>query len=212
MFLFWPIKLAFRLVELLLGAVIVYLVVTAVQVAMAANVPSGSPAAASAPKAAAIVVLGAAQPAGKPSADAAARLAEARALYRAGRAPRLVVAQIEPLTGGVVGDAANWLTAHGVPVDQAYRIFADDTATQLRLAAASLGAKPAPARPIPVLIVTDAVDALWTERAAAQDGLAATIVAPSGAAVSVHEIGPLWRETSAVAAGRIIGFSRVTWA
>jgi hypothetical protein len=209
MFLLWPIKLAFKIVELVFAAAIVYLVVTAVQVELAARVPNGPLAVA--PKASAIVVLGAAPTDGKLSADAKARLAEAKALYGAKLAPRLVVAGNEQLNG-VLGAAASWLTAHGVPVLPAYQVFADDSSTQLRLVATELHAEPPPATPVPVIVVTDAIDALWTEHAAAEDGLAATVVAPSGAPLSQHEIGPLWRETSAVAVGRIIGFGRVTWA
>jgi hypothetical protein len=140
--------------------------------------------------------------------DEPARLAEAHALVRAGLAPRLVFAANSQLSTAL-STLAPWISS--IPgFSLADEILADDAATQLRLAASTLGASPA--HPVHVIVVTDAVDALWTRHAAAEDGLAATIVAPAGLPVAVRSLGPLLRETSAVAVGRIIGFGRVTWA
>src|SRR5579875_1301655 len=87
--LLWPIRLAFRLVSLVVLAIVVYLVVSGVQVALGATASVGT---AGLRPAEAIVVLPAAIVNGAPSGDFLGRLQEALACYQAHVAPRVVVA------------------------------------------------------------------------------------------------------------------------
>lgn len=206
MLLFWPIKLAIKLVELVVLAAIVYLVVSGVQVVEAAR---KTPEVVSLPRVSAIVVLAEPLVHGEVGRAERSRLAEARSLYLDGRAGRVVVGAVE--TAGP-NAAMRWLSARGVPASRQELALGGNAASQLRAAASAVRASGATLAPVRVLVVTDAIDTLWTERAAAEDGLLATVVPPSSLPISASELGPLWRETSAVAAGRIIGFGRVTWA
>ncbi|HTW99593.1 MAG TPA: hypothetical protein VMD59_12490, partial [Acidimicrobiales bacterium] len=100
-----------------------------------------------------------------------------------------------------------WLVAHGVLAGAQLAVTGSNASSQLRAAGAALGSGTS------VLVVTDAIDAMWIERAAPEDGLAATVVPATGSEpLFFKELGAVWRETSAVAAGRIIGFGRASWA
>src|SRR4051794_20336989 len=111
--IFRPLKIVVRVAAVFGFVAFVYLMVTFVQVWLASRRDDARPSDA-------IVVLGAAQYDGRPSAVLAARLDHAMTLYRDGIAPRIVV------TGGRrAGDrfteataAATYLHDHGVP-DQA---------------------------------------------------------------------------------------------
>jgi uncharacterized SAM-binding protein YcdF (DUF218 family) len=206
MFLLWPIKLAIRLIELIVLAAIVYLVVTGVQVVEASRIPTNP---AAAPHADDIVVLSAPLTAGVPGPDLIARLEQAASLYRLGRAHRVVLSG--PVSApGVASEtsvAGDWLGAHGVPAADRLTVPGANASAQLRAVGAVLGPD------TPVLVVTDAIDAMWTERAAPEDGLSVTVVPALGSEpLFLKELGAVWRETSAVAAGRIIGFGRASWA
>ena len=64
-----------------------------------------------------------------------------------------------------------------------------------------------------VLIVTDAIDALWTEGVASGAGLQPEISSPPATKrFLTSELAALWREATGVAVGRIIGFHRTGWA
>jgi hypothetical protein len=206
MFLFWPIKLAIRLVELIVLAAVVYLVVTGVQVVEASRLATD---ASSAPRAGDIVVLSAPLEAGSPGPDLVDRLEQVATLYRLGRAHRVVIAGPvgEPGKASETSVASDWLGAHGVPASARLTVPGATASAQLRAVGTALGSD------TPVLVVTDAIDAMWTERAAPEDGLSVTVVPAVGSEpFFFKELGPVWRETSAVAAGRIIGFGRASWA
>ncbi|HTW99571.1 MAG TPA: hypothetical protein VMD59_12370, partial [Acidimicrobiales bacterium] len=141
MFLLWPIKLAIRLVELVVLAAIVYLVVTGAQVVEASRLPTDPQAA---PHAAAVVVLSAplatASPA-EPGTDLAARLGQAVALFKLGKATRVVVGGPLAAAGApsVTSVAGRWLAAHGVPTSAQLAVTGSDASAQLRAAGTALG-------------------------------------------------------------------------
>jgi len=110
-----PVRLALKIVGLLVVAIVVYFAVTLVQVWLTSLVYAPQ-------RADAIVVMGAAQYDGVPSPDLEARLHEALLLYRRGYAPLIAVTGSKQ-PGDVYTEAesgAAYLEAHGVP---AHRIL-----------------------------------------------------------------------------------------
>lgn len=191
-----------RLLKLLLalvGLAVLYLGVTFVQVWLAARHDDRSPASA-------IVVLGAAQWNGKPSPVLAARLDHAAELYRAKVAPVIVVVggkqEGDRVTQGLAG--YRYLREQGIP-DEALKVEVGgrDTYTELAataniLRSAGLGND--------VVLVTSPYHALRAGGIAREVGLRAH-VSPSSDASSFASYA---RETLAVAAGRIVGYRRLS--
>jgi len=200
--LFWPIRFVFRIVSLLVLAAVAYLVYSGVEVVLASRATSDAE---KIPSASAIVVLPAKVTGSSPGPDNLGRLTEVAALYAAHRAPTIVVAapaatRTEP-SGVTV--ARRWLVARGVPSAAILAVRATDSVIGLSRAAKLLGSRDQ------VIVVTDAIDALWTKDLAAGDHLKATIAPAVGSKkLILEEIGALWRESSAVAAGRVIGYGR----
>ncbi|MCX6512035.1 MAG: YdcF family protein [Actinobacteria bacterium] len=108
--MFFPFKLAAKIMGMCFSAIVLYFVVTGVQVYLTGAKPDLLPTKA-------IVVMGTAQLNGVPSEDLAARLTGALDLYHRGFAPIVAV------TGGrkagdvytEAGVSRNWLVSHGVP-------------------------------------------------------------------------------------------------
>jgi vancomycin permeability regulator SanA len=159
----------------------------------------------SAPKAQAVIVLGAAQYNGRPSPVLEARLAHALQLYRWGLAPVMVV------TGGRrPGDryteattGYNYLRAHGVP-DSAIRkeVKGGTTWESLQAAARFLHAEHIDH----VILVSDGYHSLRLLEIAGEVGLHAR-VSPSRERLSrATRLHYQLRETVAVAIGRVTGF------
>lgn len=154
----------------------------------------------------AIVVLGAAQWDGRPSPVFQRRLDHAAELWSAGVAPNIVV------TGGKQsGDrvtqgfaAYDYLRRRGVP-DEALLVEVNGTDTYTELSA-SAGILRAAGLGNQVVLVTDGYHALRTRLVAEEVGLAA------GVSVASEGIRPaqLVRETAGVAAGRLVGFRRLS--
>lgn len=175
-----------------------YVGLTAAQVWTAAR-------AAGARDAQAIIVLGAAQYDGRPSAALQQRLDHAVGLYRDGVAPVVVV------TGGErPGDrfteataAASYLHGHGLP-DTAIRREVHGRNTYEQLAASSRFLEDEGITD--VVLVSHPLHARRLELVAREVGLDAT-VSPTHARTG---IGQALRETAAVAAGRVIGFRRLS--
>ncbi len=194
-------KLALKVAAGLATAVVLYLVVTFVQVWSAARSDEARPAEA-------IVVFGTAQYDGVPSPVLAARLDHAIELYRKGLAPVIVV------TGGSrPGDqfteataSANYLIRRGVPDEHVLREVSGTSSWQSLAAAASF----LDDRDIKdVLLVSDPFHSLRIRAMASELGLeghaSPTRTSPiSGASEARYMI----RETVAVAVGRITGFRR----
>ena len=204
--LFWPIRLAFRLVSLIVLAAVIYVVYSGVEVVLSSRTTSN---ARSISSSSAIVVLPTKITGTSPGPDFLGRLKEAAALYSARRAPTVVVAspaatRSEPSGASV---ARHWLVNNGVPSSAILFVRADNSLTALSRSAALLGSRKH------VIIVTDAIDAHWTKSAASADGLKATIAPGIGSKKFLfEELGALWRQSTAVAAGRIIGYGHTGWA
>lgn len=199
-FLFAPLRWLRRIVSLIVLAGVAYLAVSGYDVVQAArHLPQT---AAAVRPVDAIVVLGAPLVGRVPGPELVARLEEARALYEAGSAPRLIVAG--------TAAARSWLAAGGVPAAAVSLVVGPGAPSALSQVAALLGPGSR------VVVVTDALDALYVERLGSGVGLSTQVAAAVGSARSlpslVTDVGPLWRETSAVAVGRVIGYGRVSWA
>lgn len=190
----WPIRIALAAV----GVLVVYVGVTFVQVWLASRNDDAQ-------KAAAIVVMGAAQWNGVPSPVLKGRLDHAVELYEQGMAPLIVV------TGGKqAGDATTqgmsgyqYLREQGVP-EEAIKVevagtnsFEELSASALILEQAGVGSD--------VVIVTDPYHALRAAEIAEEVGMRPH-VSPTDASTSARQLA---RETVAVSLGRIIGYRRL---
>lgn len=195
------IRVGRRLVAVAVVAVLVlalYLGVTFVQVLVASRHDDRG-------QADAIVVLGAAQYNGEPSGALRGRLDHALELYDLGLAEVVI-----PTGGGLPGDVTTegltgytYLRQHGVP-DEAILVEVDATDTYEALSAARVildqrGMQRA-------ILVSDPYHNRRLEGIAREVGLDAA-VSPTGAGSDAWSLG---RETVAVAAGRLIGFRRLS--
>lgn len=196
--LFLALRWTLRIIGGLIGLAVVYLGITFGQVWWASRQDSTA-------GASAIIVMGAAQWNGVPSPVLKGRLDHAHALYEEGEAPIIVV------TGGKqVGDAVTqgysgfrYLRALGVP-ESAIRVEVEGTNSFEELSASSVIVRDAGGSDT-VLIVTDPYHALRVESIADELGLRA-FVSPTDAHSTFQE---LFRETVAVAIGRVIGYRRL---
>lgn len=184
----------------LVALVVVYVGVTFVQVWMASRRDAARPAQA-------IVVLGAAQYNGRPSAVLKARLDHAAELYEAKIAPTIV------LTGGrVPGDSfteasagAAYLMRAGIP-ESALLLESQGRNSWQSLAAAAQILRSQ--HKTEVVLVTSPYHSLRVVRIADEVGLHGH-ASPAKDAPDKATFGHLARETAAVAVGRIIGFHRL---
>ena len=194
-------RLTFKIVAVVVGAVVLYLSITFVQVWRAARRDEAR-------TTQAIVVLGAAQYNGRPSAVLRARLDHAVDLWRRRLAPVIVV------TGGrQPGDrfteataAANYLLGRGVPDKAVLREVSGESSWQsLAATAAFLRARDIQR----VLLVSDPFHSYRIGAIADELGLDAhtspTRNSPIGGRTEARF---MLRETAAVALGRVIGFRR----
>ncbi|MHB1486251.1 MAG: YdcF family protein [Acidimicrobiales bacterium] len=195
------IRLAFKLVSLLISALVIYLVVTAVQIFQAAHRNEARPTQA-------IVVLGAAQYNGVPSPDLKGRLDHALSLWRSKLAPLLVVTG-----GGAPGDryteataSADYLIRNGVPDGDILReVSGRDTYQSLDAASGFLKARGVH----DVLLVTDGFHCARVDLIAGELGLKGYSSPVTDSPIRGSAVVPYYvKETLAVAAGRIIGFRR----
>jgi vancomycin permeability regulator SanA len=203
-FLFAPIRWAIKLVSLLITAAVIYVIVSGVQVVGASNAVDTASAVA---PAAAIIVIGAPLVDGAPGPVLLARLEQALALYQATRAPRLVLTGATLAGGSEPASEESWLTARSVPRQALTAAGGGSVIDDLTAAARVLGSGTS------AIVVTDAIDTLWTTKTAAALGLEVSVSPdPASKKFVFDEIGPLWRQATAVAAGRIIGYKHTTWA
>ncbi len=203
--MFGPVRLVVRLASLVVTGAIVYVIVCGVQVVEASRL-SAAPSAVH--PASAIVVLG--QPVARADrADLRSRLGQAALLYRHDRSRRVIVTWSPPRAGSVGSSAyeKKFLVHDRVPPRALTFVAAPDASTALSKTAKLLG------KGTSVIVVTDAIDALWTRGAGAGDGLSVAVSPPPSSKKLVFtELGPLVRETAGVAVGRIFGFGRFSWA
>ena len=194
-------SLARRVVLLVVGVLVVYYLITVVQVWAASSDDDKR-------VSQAIIVLGAAQYDGRPSAVFAARLDHTLALYQEGFAPRIVV------TGGKQpGDrfteaaaGANYLAERGVPQEDILR--EDNSHSSVDSLAAS-------ARFLreenitSVILVSDGFHSLRIRLIAEELGLTAVTSPTKTSPISgIDEVARFATEAARVAVGRIFGFER----
>lgn len=192
---------AVRLVALLLVVVVLFLGVTFVQVWQASRRDGAR-------EADAIVVFGAAQYNGRPSAVLRARLDHAAGLYGRKLAPVVVV------TGGrragdsqsEAGASAAYLQQEGVPEAAIlWEPYGRSSWQQLASVARILRER----RMARVVLVTDPFHAERVHEMAKELGLDATVSPTRTSPISgTTEVKHLLRETAAVAVGRVVGFRR----
>ena len=194
------LRLARRVVLVGVLLVFAYLSVTFVQVWMASRRDSARPSQA-------IVVLGAAQYNGRPSAVLEARLDHAVELYRRKIAPTIM------LTGGrIPGDAyteasagASYLVRKGIP-ESALLLETQGRNSWESLAAAAQILRNR--HMTKVVLVSSPYHSLRVEEIAGEVGLDGH-ASPATNAPDKATFGHLAHETAAVAVGRIIGFRRL---
>ena len=181
-----------------------YLVVTCVQVVMAGRLPTGTKGLLTAST---IVVIGGS---GNPTAlsqDLVSRLEEGLSCYRAHLATTITVTGSAPDGPPSMASAeASWLEVNGVNSKAIRQVMAPNTAAQLNIVATNLK------RGHRVIVVSDAIDDLWVKGAVVADGLSVEFAPALGSVRPFYDqLGAVISQTSAVAAGRIIGFSQVSW-
>lgn len=178
--------------------VVLYVVVTAVQVVLAGRQHNDGPADA-------IVVMGAAQYDGTPSGALRGRLDHAASLFEAGMAPRIVVTggnqPGDRTTEGMAGYV--YLRELGVPED-ALLVENTSSNTWEQLSATGLILEEAGLER--VVLVSDPYHNLRLRGTASEVGLDA-VVSP---ARSQTQVGDVARETVAVGLGRVVGYRRIS--
>jgi len=218
LFLFAPIKWAIKILGLLITAVVVYLLVTGVQVVLAENsIGIGS---SSTQKVDAIIVLVPEQSVSVPTPDLVARLQETLLLLQNRVASHVILVSTQKtgLTSSIhssrspsfnagLVSARTWLIAHGIPNSDVVGTFNGATYDALHSAARSISSANQ------VAIVTDAIDRLWVSHTAKAVGLnVGNVYAAIGSqGLFTSELDALWIQDSGVATGRIIGFSHTNW-
>ena len=181
----------------LVGAGILYVTVTFVQVVVATGHDDRDPVDA-------IVVLGAAQYDGEPSPVLAGRLDHAFALWQEGVAPLVVTTgsklEGDRFTEGYAG--FEYLRFAGIPEDQLL-VVTDGSSTWEQVAATAVQLE---SRGLDtVVLVSDPYHSLRLEQIADEAGLDAA-VSPTDGSSSLRQ---LVRETAAVSLGRLVGYRRI---
>lgn len=201
MLLFGPLRLVLRLLALAITGVVVYFLVTLVQVWLTSRHydPQASQA---------IVVMGSAQYNGTPSPDLEARLNEAWTLYTQKYAGLIVVTGSKE-KGDVFTEAqagANYLASKGVPPAAILQAGGDDSWRNLSDAAALLEPRGATT----VLIVTDPFHEDRSMAIASRLGLTPHPTPTQDSPISGTATIPYFlKEAAGVALGRIVGFQRL---
>jgi uncharacterized SAM-binding protein YcdF (DUF218 family) len=201
--IFSPFRLAFRLLSLLVTALIVYLAVSLVQVWLTSRQYDPHPAAA-------IMVMGAAQYNGVPSPDLAARLNEALLLYQKGYSHLIMV------TGGKekgdlhteAGSGAAYLEGKGVPAADILQAGGNTTYENVADAAPQLVARHATT----VLVATDPFHEDRSMAIASSFGLTPSPTPTKTSPITGWSTVPYFlKEAVGVGLGRIVGFNHLDW-
>ena len=195
------LKLGVKVLLGLLALLVVYLGVTFAQVWWASRQSASTDTSASA-----IVVMGAAQYNGQPSPVLKARLDHAADLYDQGVAPMIVVTggkkPGDRITQGLTG--FDYLRGRGIP-EGAIKVEVEGTNSYEELSAAALIISQAGRDP-EVVVVSDPYHSLRISQIAEQVGLTPHL-SPDNTSSPLRSLA---RETAAVAAGRIIGYRRLS--
>ena len=200
--IFGPFKLILKIISTLVTFVLLYFVVTFVQIWLTGHEHSTS-------SAQAILVFGTTENNGQPSPELQARLDQALYLYQHHRAPWIVV------TGGKrpgdthteAGVSATYLEAHGVAATHILKGYGNDTWQNVSTVITQLRAQ----RITTVLCVTDPFHEYRAMAIASSQGL---VPSPSPVRNSPTSTHSLWRyylkETLEVGVGRLIGYGRLS--
>ena len=200
--IFWPFKLALRIVSALSMLVILYFAITFVQIWLTGHEHSKE-------SAQAILVFGTTEDKGRPSAELTVRLHHALTLYKQGRAPWIVV------TGGnrpgddytEAGVSATYLEDHGVPAKRILKGAGNDTWQNVTTVMPLLKKH----HIVTVLTVTDPFHEYRAMAISSAQGLAPQ-PSPVSDSPTIHF--SLWlyylKETLAVGVGRIIGYGTLS--
>jgi uncharacterized SAM-binding protein YcdF (DUF218 family) len=200
--IFWPIKLALKIISALVSVALIYFGFTFLQIWWTGQHHSTR-------HAQAILVFGTTENNGKPSAELKARLDQALKLWRAHRAPWMIV------TGGKqpkdvyteAGASAKYLEAHGVPAARILKGYGNDTWQNVSTVIAQLRAH----KIVSVLTVTDP---FHEDRAMAISSSQGLVPYPSPVKNSPTIKHSLWlyylKETLAVGTGRLVGYGRLS--
>jgi uncharacterized SAM-binding protein YcdF (DUF218 family) len=200
--IFWPIKLAFKIVSTVLSVCVLYFGYTFLQIWWTGQHHSTN-------NAQAILVFGTTEDNGKPSPELRARLDQALVLWRTHRAPWMVV------TGGKLpkdlyteaGVSAAYLEAHGVPANRILKGYGNDTWQNISTVIDQLRAR----HIVTVLCVTDP---FHEDRAMAISSTQGLTPYPSPVPNSPTIKHSLWlyyvKETAAVGVGRLVGYGRLS--
>jgi len=191
-----------RFFVLLITAIVLYFVVTGVQVWLTSRQSSSE-------HASAIVVMGAAQYNGVPSPDLRSRLTEALSLYRRGLAPVIVVTGYKK-----VGDryteaqaGARFLEDHGVPASAVLEAGGSDSYENLADADVVLRPRGASS----VLIATDPFHEDRSMAIASGMGLMAYPTPTRTSPITGFSTAPYFlKEAIAVGLGRVVGYRELS--
>jgi uncharacterized SAM-binding protein YcdF (DUF218 family) len=197
--IFWPIKMVFRIISLLITVVVMYFAITFVQVWLTGHRHSSA-------NAQAILVFGTAEDNGVPSPELQSRLDHALTLWNEHRAPWIVV------TGGKrpgdvyteSGVSATYLIALGVPASDILRGYGSDTWQNVATALPAMQLH----HIVTVLTVTDP---FHEDRAMAISSSQGLSPFPSPVdEKSFSSWNYYFKETFEVGVGRIIGYHRLS--
>jgi uncharacterized SAM-binding protein YcdF (DUF218 family) len=200
---FASVRIALKVVGIVLAAILLYFAVTLVQVWLTSREYDAR-------RAEAILVMGAAQYNGVPSSDLQARLNEALSLHRDGDANLIVV------TGGKKpGDdftesetGAHYLESKGVPASDIVQAGGDDSYANVEDAASKLGSHKKPA----VLVTTDPFHEDRSMAIASHMGLDPSPAPTRTSPITGWSRLPYFvKEAVGVGLGRIIGFDHLEW-
>ncbi len=198
-----PLKLALRIAGIVVAVIVLYFVVTLVQVWLTSRAYDPRPAGA-------ILVLGAAQYDGVPSPDLKARLDEALSLYRNGYAKLIVVTgSKEPGDAYTEAEAGTrYLENEGVPASDIVQAGGDNTYENIQDAAAKLSAR----KTRVVLVTTDPFHEDRSMAIASGLDLDPSPTPTMTSPITGWSRVPFFlKEAVGVGLGRIIGFNHLEW-
>jgi uncharacterized SAM-binding protein YcdF (DUF218 family) len=196
-----PVRLALKIVGLLVVAIVVYFAVTLAQVWLTSLVYAPQ-------RADAIVVMGAAQYDGVPSPDLVGRLQDALSLWQRHLASTVVVTGSKEKTDKYTEAEASamWLEQHGVPAADIIEVGGNDSWTNLSLAATALQQRGL----LKVIVVTDGFHEDRSLAIATSVGLQAWPMPSTDSPIKGWATVPYYaKETVGVAVGRVVGYSRL---
>ena len=201
--LFAPLRLALRIISLLLVALVVYFAVSLVQVWLTSRQYDPH-------TADAILVMGAAQYNGVPSPDLAARLNEALKLFD-NKDSSLIVLTGGKEKGDVYTEAeagAHYLESNGVPADDILEAGGNDSYRNISDAAPLLKARGATT----VLVATDPFHEDRSMAICSELGLSPSPTPTKTSPIKGWSTVPYFlKEGVGVGLGRIIGFNHLEW-